>query len=87
MVSEVRDKRTGEYYGLVADTIKAFQQAGMKYYNEIILYNETGNLAIVSGEYINKARKVGRQHQNILVFYKGDTKNIKSKFGELFTQD
>ena len=87
VVSEVRDKQTGEYYGLVADTIKAFQQAGMKYYNEIILYNETGNLAIVSGDYINKARKVGRQHQNILVFYKGDTKNIKSKFGELFTKE
>lgn len=87
VVSEVRDKQTGEYYGLVADTIKAFQQAGMKYYNEIILYNETGNLAIVSGDYINKARKVGRQHQNILVFYKGDTKNIKNKFGELFTKE
>lgn len=87
VVSEVRDKQTGEYYGLVADTIKAFQNAGMKYYNEIILYNETGNLAIVSGDYINKARKVGRQHQNILVFYKGDTKNIKNKFGELFTKE
>lgn len=87
VVSEVRDKQTGEYYGLVADTIKAFQQAGMKYYNEIILYNETGNLAIVSGDYINKARKVGRQHQNILVFYKGDTKNISVKFKKLFTKD
>ena len=86
VVSEVRDKTTGEYYGLVADTIKAFQSAGMKYYNEIILYNETGNLAIVSGDYINKARIVGRQHQNILVFYKGDTKNIKGKFKELFTK-
>lgn len=86
VVSEVRDRQTGEYYGLVADTIKAFQQAGMKYYNEIILYNETGNLAIVSGDYINKARKVGRQHQNILVFYKGDTKNIKDKYKELFTK-
>lgn len=87
VVSEVRDKQTGEYYGLVADTIKAFQNAGMKYYNEIILYNETGNLAIVSGDYINKARKVGRQHQNILVFYKGDTKNIKDKYGALFTKE
>lgn len=87
VVSEVRDKHTGEYYGLVADTIKAFQAADMKFYNEIILYNETTNLAIVSGDYINKARKVGRQHQNILVFYKGNTKNIKGKYGELFTKD
>lgn len=83
VVSDIRDKKTTEYYGLVADTIKAAQAAGFKFYNEIILYNETGNLAIVSGDYIDKYRKVGRQHQNILVFYKGDPKNIKDKFGKV----
>ena len=81
VVSDVRDKKTTEYYGLVADTIKAGQAAGFKFYNEIILYNDTGNLAIVSGDYLNKARKVGRQHQNVLVFYKGDAGHIKEKFG------
>lgn len=81
VVSDVRDKETGEYYGFVADTIKSCQDIGFKFYNEIILYNDTGNLAITSGNYLDKARKVGRQHQNILVFYKGDTKNIKEKFG------
>lgn len=83
VVSDVRNKETTEYYGLVADTIKACQEIGFKFYNEIILYNDTGNLAIVSGDYLNKARKVGRQHQNVLVFYKGDTKHIKDKFGEV----
>ena len=83
VVSDVRDKNTTEYYGLVADTVKAGQQVGFKFYNEIILYNDTGNLAIVSGDYLNRARKVGRQHQNILVFYKGNPKNIKEKFGEI----
>lgn len=83
VVSDVRDKKTTEYYGLVADTIKAAQEAGFKFYNEIILYNETGNLAIVSGDYIDRYRKVGRQHQNVLVFYKGDPKNIKEKFGKV----
>ena len=83
VVSDVRDKKTTEYYGLVADTIKAGQEAGFKFYNEIILYNETGNLAIVSGDYMNLARKVGRQHQNVLVFYKGDTKQIKDTFGKV----
>lgn len=86
VVSDVRDKRTTEYYGLVADTIKLGQKAGFKLYNEIILYNETNNLAITSGDYINRVRKVGRQHQNILVFYKGDTKQIKSKYGEIYTK-
>lgn len=86
VVSDVRDKTTTEYYGLVADTIKLHQQAGFKFYNEIILYNDTGNLAITSGDYLNKARKVGRQHQNILVFFKGDPKHIKEKFGPVFEE-
>lgn len=83
VVSDVRRKDTGAYYGLVADTIKQAQSVGFQLYNEIILYNETGNLAITSGDYMKKARKVGRQHQNVLVFYKGDTKHIKDKFGEV----
>lgn len=83
VVSDVRDKDTTAYHGLVADTIKAAQNAGFLLYNEIILYNETGNLAIVSGDYLDRARKVGRQHQNILVFYKGNPKNIGKKFGKV----
>ena len=81
-----KDGGTTEYYGLVADTIKIHQQAGFKFYNEIILYNDTGNLAITSGDYLNKARKVGRQHQNVLVFFKGDPKRIKEKFGPVFEE-
>ena len=83
VVSDVRDKQTTAYYGLVADTIKAAQLTGFKLYNEIILYNDTGNLAIVSGDYLERARKVGRQHQNVLVFYKGNPKNIKYKYGSI----
>ena len=83
VVSDVRDRKTTEYYGLVADTVKIAQSCGFLFYNEIILYNETGNLAIVSGDYLDKARKVGRQHQNVLVFYKGNTKNIGKKFGKV----
>lgn len=83
VVSDIRNKETGEYYGFVADNIKICQDIGFKFYNEIILYNDTGNLAITSGNYLDKARKVGRQHQNVLVFYKGNTKNIKEKFGSV----
>ena len=83
VVSDVRNKQTTEYYGLVADTIKGCQNCGFKFYNEIILYNDTSNLAIVSGDYLKLARKVGRQHQNILIFYKGNPKNIRDKFGSI----
>lgn len=83
VISDVRDKRTTEYYGLVADTIKIAQEAGFRLYNEIILYNSTGNLAMTSGDYMRRARKVGRQHQNILVFYKGDIKVLKKMCRDL----
>ncbi len=83
VVSDVRSKDTTEYYPLVADTISVCRNIGWKYYNEIILYNDTGNLAITSGDYLRKARKVGRQHQNVLVFYKGTISNIKEKFGDM----
>ena len=82
VVSEIRDKKTTEYVGFVPDTINLLMRDCMlKYYNEIILYNDTGNLAITSGNYLDLARKVGRQHQNVLIFYKGNPKNIKDKFG------
>ena len=83
-VSEIRDKKTTEYYGFVPDTINILMRDCMlRYYNEIILYNDTGNLAITSGNYLDLARKVGRQHQNVLIFYKGNPKNIRDKFGEV----
>jgi DNA modification methylase len=38
VVGEVRDKK-GNYIGFVPDTIRAFQNCGMKFYNEAILLN------------------------------------------------
>ena len=49
----------------------------------MILVNVVGSLAIRAGGFFNASRKVGKQHQNVLVFYKGDPKNIKANFGEL----
>lgn len=82
VVSEVRDKK-GIYRNLVGDTINAFTDAGLQYYNEIILVNSAGTLPLRAGRQFNAGRKVGRQHQNVLVFYKGDPKKIKETFGEL----
>ena len=81
VISEVRDKK-GNYYNFVGDTVKAFTDCGLHYYNEIILYNAIGNLAMRAGKYMN-TRKVGRTHQNVLVFFKGDPKTIKSNYGKV----
>lgn len=82
VVGDVRDKK-GFYYNFVSDTIQAFKEAGMELYNEIILVNVVGSLAIRVRRQFNGGRKVGKMHQNVLVFYKGDTKKIKDNFPEL----
>ncbi|UYW01782.1 class I SAM-dependent methyltransferase [Flavobacterium agricola] len=82
VVGDVRDKK-GFYYNFVSDTIEAFKQAGMELYNEIILINVAGSLAIRAKRQFNNGRKVGKMHQNVLVFYKGDPKKIKENYPEL----
>lgn len=69
VVEEIRDKK-GVMYGFVADTIKSCQKAGFDYYNEMILMNPIASLGIRSTKYFVDSRKVGRHHQNVLVFKK-----------------
>lgn len=82
VVGDVRDKK-GFYLNFVSDTIQAFEEAGAKLYNEMILVNVVGSLAIRVRRQFNGGRKVGKMHQNILVFYKGDPKKIKENYPEL----
>ena len=69
VVGEVRDKN-GNYVGLVSDTIKAFMDCGMKYYNEIILATSLAGCAIRANGQFKNNRKVVKCHQNILIFKK-----------------
>ena len=87
VVSEVRNPVTGEYYGLVPDTIRMLKECGLHYYNEIILENNIGSLPIRAPKYFDQSRKIGRHHQNILVFYKGNTKKISDRYKQFFTEN
>lgn len=80
-MGEVRDNK-GELYGLVPDFINLMKDIGYKYYNEIILINQSGTGAIRAAGNM-KSRKIVKCHQNVLVFYKGDLKKIRDKFPEL----
>lgn len=71
IVGEVRGKN-GIYYNFVGDTIQACQEAGLDYYNEMILMTAVGSLPIRITNQFNASRKIGKTHQNILVFVKGD---------------
>lgn len=80
VVGDIRNKKTGGYYGFHDDIKRIFKEAGCLVYNEIILVEAGGaSLAIRAGRFMD-SRKVGKMHQNILVFYKGDTSHIKKNF-------
>ena len=85
-VGEIRDKKTGNYRGFVNDNIHMFMDIGFKYYNEIILVTAVGTAPLRANRAM-KHRKVVKTHQNVLVFYKGDTKNIPHKYPRLVFDD
>ena len=68
VVGEVRDKK-GNYIGFVPDTIKAFQNCGMKFYNEAILLNAIASASMRANGNM-KTQKLVKIHQNVLVFRK-----------------
>ena len=86
VVGEIRDKK-GAYRNFVGDTVRCFQNAGLHYYNEVILVNTCGSLPIRIKSQFNSGRKIGKRHQNILIFYKGDMKKIKDIFGEVIIEN
>lgn len=82
VVVEVRDKK-GHYYDFVGDTVKAFTDAGLHYYNEMILVTAVGSLPLRAGKTFSASRKIGKTHQNVLVFLKGDAKKAVAACGEV----
>lgn len=71
-VSEVRDPKTGFYVNFVPDNVYMFERLGLRFYDELILVNRGGSLPLRAGKHFDAYRKIGRQHQNILVFWNGD---------------
>lgn len=76
VVGEVRDKH-GYYYDFVGDTVDAFKAAGMQYYNECILLNQIATAAMRANKQFEASRKVVKTHQNVLIFVKGNEREIK----------
>ena len=69
----------GAYYGIIPDTIRAFEDAGLRYYDEMVLVTQIAAKALTVAEGFVKSRKIGKVHQNILVFVKGDPAKAASK--------
>jgi DNA modification methylase len=73
-VGNIRDKK-GRYIRFVDDIKDIFIKNGMYLYNEMILIEPIGNLRLRVTKQM-ETRKIGKRHQNTLVFYKGNPDNI-----------
>jgi hypothetical protein len=82
VVGDYRDKK-GLYRNFVSSTIAAFEDAGARLYNEAILITCIGSLPIRAGHIFDASRKLGKTHQNVLVFVKGNPKAAADRCGDI----
>jgi hypothetical protein len=81
VVGDIRDKKG--FYRCFPDDIKdIFKEHGMLFYNDIVLIETTGTGALRAVPQMGN-RKVVKCHQNVLVFYKGDPREIKNIYPKI----
>lgn len=83
-MGDVRDRK-GAYYAFPDDIKRIFMDAGLHLYNELILLEVAGNASIRASAQMRN-RKVVKTHQNVLIFYKGDPRQIKLHYPEIEAQ-
>lgn len=82
VVGDFRDGK-GISRGFVADTIRACKDADLQFYNDGVLVTATASLPLrVRGQF-EASRKLGKTHQNVLVFVKGDPKRATEAVGNV----
>jgi hypothetical protein len=84
VVGDIREPKDGGCYrGLIHDTVRAFEDAGARLYNEAILISPVGSLAVRVARFFTSSRKLGKTHQQVLVFVKGDPKKATQACGDV----
>jgi hypothetical protein len=68
---------------LVGMTVRAFEAAGLPYYNQFILVNPVATLRFRLAGQFDASRKAGNRHQHILVFVKGDPRAATKALGKI----
>jgi hypothetical protein len=75
VVGDYRDK-DGFYNDLPGKTIYGFERAGLRLYNYAILLNAIGSLPLRINAQFAGSRKLGKCHQDVLIFAKGNPKDF-----------
>lgn len=83
VVGDLRDQKTGTLRDFPGDTIRAFEDAGMKLWNDHILVTSVGSVPIRVSNQFSVGRKAGRCHQLAYVFVKGDPKEAVQACGHV----
>lgn len=86
VVGNYRDKK-GYLKDLVGTTVRAMESAGAHYYNDFVLVTPIGSLPIRAGKAFQTSRKMGRTHQYVLCFVKGDPKRATERIGDVEIAD
>lgn len=86
VVGDIRDGQ-GYYRNFISDTIAAFQETGARLYNEAILVTAVGSLPLRAGIPFTTTRKLGKTHQQVLVFVKGDPRRATEACGSVQIDD
>lgn len=75
--------RDGSYAGLIPQTITAMRDAGLAYHNEAVLVTPTGTTGLTLRRGFDRTRKLGKTHQNVLVFVKGSAEHAATACGNV----
>ena len=82
VVGDCRDK-AGFFRDLPGDTVSAFRQAGLGLLNRAVFVQPVGSLPIrISGQF-ESGRKLGKTHQYMFVFCKGDPRKATQAVGKV----
>jgi hypothetical protein len=73
----------GFYRGFPELVVRQFEEAGLRKYNEAVLVTAVGSLPVRVGKQFSVARKLGKTHQNVLVFVKGDPRGATAAVGSV----
>jgi DNA modification methylase len=82
VVGDFRGK-DGYYHNFPGHTIDAFEAAGARLYNSGILVTAVGSLPVRAGKQFTASRKLGRTHQEVLIFCQGDWHKAVEACGQL----